>query len=138
MDDDLLNPHSALVYMMVLVSAVDGNMTDRELRQMGEQVPNLPVFEGFDEEKLVPLAEECAKKLSAPNGLDQILNLIVASLPNKLCETAYAIACEIAAADQRVAQEELNLLEQLCYNLGLDRLTAAAIERGIRARHISL
>ena len=62
MNDDLLNPHSALVYMMVLVSA----------------------------------------------------------------------------ADQRIAQEELNLLQQLCYNLGLDRLTAAAIERGIRARHISL
>ena len=76
MNDDLLNPHSALVYMMVLVSAADGNMTDRELRQMGEQVRNLPVFHGFDEEKLVPLSEECAKKLSAPGGLDQILNYI--------------------------------------------------------------
>ena len=138
MNDDLLNPHSALVYMMVLVSAADGNMTDRELRQMGEQVRNLPIFEGFDEENLVPLSEECAKKLSVPGGFDQILNLIVASLPTKLCETAYAIACEIAAADQHIAQEEPNLLQQLCYNLGLDRLTAVAIERGIRARHISL
>ena len=43
-NDDPLNPHSALVYMMVLVSAADGNMTDSELRQMGEQVRNLPVF----------------------------------------------------------------------------------------------
>ena len=138
MNDDLLNPHSALIYIMVLVSAADNKMTDRELMQIGEQVRNLPIFEGFDEEELVPLSEDCAKKLSAPGGLDQVLDLIVASLPAKLSETAYAIACEIAAADLHVEQEELQLLQQLRYSLDLDRLTAAAIERGVRARHTTL
>ena len=138
MNDDLLNPHSALVYIMVLVSAADNKMTDRELKQIGEQVRNLPIFQGFDEEELVPLSEDCAKMLCAPGGLDQVLNLIIASLPAKLSETAYAIACEIAAADLHVEQEELQLLQQLRYSLDLDRLTAAAIERGARARHTTL
>ena len=138
MNDDLLNPHSALIYIMVLVSAADNKMTDRELMQIGEQVRNLPIFQGFDEEELVPLSEDCAKKLSASGGLDQVLDLIVASLPAKLSETAYAIACEIAAADLHVEQEELQLLQQLRYSLDLDRLTAAAIERGVRARHTTL
>ena len=138
MNDDLLNPHSALVYIMVLVSAADNKMTDRELKQIGEQVRNLPIFQGFDEEELVPLSEDCAKKLSAPGGLNQVLDLIVSSLPSKLSETAYAIACEIAAADLHVEQEELQLLQQLRYSLDLDRLTAAAIERGVRARHTTL
>ena len=138
MNDDLLNPHSALVYIMVLVSAADNKMTLQELKQIGEQVRNLPIFQGFDEEELVPLSEGCAKKLSAPGGLNQVLDLIVASLPAKLSETAYAIACEIAAADLHVEQEELQLLQQLRYSLDLDRLTAAAIERGVRARHTTL
>ena len=66
MNDDLLNPHSALIYIMVLVSAADNKMTDRELKQIGEQVRNLPIFQGFDEEELIPLSEDCAKKLSEP------------------------------------------------------------------------
>ena len=138
MNDDLLNPHSALIYIMVLVSAADNKMTDRELMQIGEQVRNLPIFQGFDEEELIPLSEDCAKRLGAPDGLDQVLDLIVASLPAKLSETAYAMACEIAAADLHVVQEELQLLQQLRYSLDLDRLTAAAIERGVRARHTTL
>ena len=138
MNDDLLNPHSALIYIMVLVSAADNKMTDRELKQIGEQVRNLPIFQGFNEEKLIPLSEDCAKMLGAPGGLDQVLDLIVASLPAKLSETAYAIACEIAAADLHVEQEELQLLQQLRYSLDLDRLTAAAIERGVRARYTTL
>ena len=138
MSDDLLNPHSALIYIMVLVSAADNDMTDRELQRIGEQVRNLPVFQEFDQEELVPLAEECAAKLGGPGGLDQVLDLIVASLPARLSETAYAIACEIAAADLHVEQEELGLLQQLRDSLDLDRLTAAAIERGVRARHTTL
>jgi tellurite resistance protein len=138
MNDDILNPHSALIYIMVLVSAADSNMTDRELRRIGDQVQNLPVFADFDAEDLVPIAEECAAALNQPGGLDQVMDLIVASLPARLSETAYALACEIAAADLHLEQEELRLLQQLRDALQLDRLIAAALERGVRARHTSL
>ncbi|MDA1098024.1 MAG: tellurite resistance TerB family protein [Proteobacteria bacterium] len=138
MNDDILNPHSALIYIMVLISAADNDMTDRELKRIGDQVQNLPVFSDFDPEDLVPLAEECAARLNQPGGLDQVLNLIVASLPARLSETAYALACEVAAADLHLEQEELRLLQTLRDSLQLDRLIAAAIERGVRARHTSL
>jgi tellurite resistance protein len=135
MSDDILDPHSALIYIMVLISAADSNMTDREMKRIGDQVTNLPVFADFDPEKLVPLAEECAGHLAREGGLDQVMDLIVASLPARLSETAYAIACEIAAADLHVEQEELQLLQHLRDRLELDRLVAAAIERAVRARH---
>ena len=138
MPNDLLNPHAALVYIMVLVSAADRDMTDQELRRIGDVIKTLPVFDEFDPERLVPLAEECAAKLDHDDGLDAVLDVIVASLPAKLSETAYAIACEIAAADLHVEQEELRMLEMLRHRLDLDRLTAAAIERGARARHMTL
>jgi len=138
MDDDLLSPQTALIYTMVLMSAVDREMTDQEMRVIGDVVRMLPAFEGFDEEALVPIAEECAARLGPEDGLDSVLDLIVASLPAKLAETAYAIACEIAAADPHVEQEELRMLQLLRYRLNLDRLIAAAIERGVRARHARL
>ncbi len=138
MSDDILNPHTALVYIMVLTSAADRDMTDQELLRIGDIINTLPVFEAFDQEQLVPLAEECAARLDRDNGLEAVLDVIVASLPAKISETAYAIACEIAAADLHVEQEELRLLEMLRHRLNVDRLTAAAIERGVRARHTTL
>jgi len=40
--------------------------------------------------------------------------------------------------DGLLKQSELRILEEVRYELKLDRLHAAAIERGARARHISL
>jgi len=55
--------------------------------------------------------------------------------PDRLHETAYALAVEIAAADLDVKPEELRFLQMLRDALELDSLTCAAIERGARARH---
>ena len=63
---------------------------------------------------------------------------IKARLPAKLYETAYAVGCDIVAADHDASREELRLLELLRDKLGLDGLVSAAIERGARARHMTL
>ena len=39
--------HAALIYTMVLVSAADREMPDRELESMGDMVAHLPVFRDF-------------------------------------------------------------------------------------------
>ena len=130
--------HSALIYAMVLASAADREMTDAELRRIGQIVDRLPVFDGFDTDGLAARAAECAELLNAEDGLEAVIEAIRGALPQKLHETAYAVACEIVVADGRVAQEELRLLEMLAQSLPIDRLAAAAIERGARARHMTL
>ena len=80
----------------------------------------------------------CGEILSQANGLQQVLQLIRSALPKKLRETAYAVALEVAAADLDVRPEETRFLEMLSDNLELDKLTTAAIERGIRARNTVL
>ena len=60
------------------------------------------------------------------------------ALPERLFETAYALACDVAAADGSLGQGELRLLEEVREELDIDRLHAAAIERGARARHMTL
>jgi tellurite resistance protein len=133
-----ISHHAALIYTMVLVSASDRNMSDAELASIGDMVLHLPVFEDFDRKKLTKVGADCAKLLQEEDGLDEAFTLIKKALPKKLRETAYALACEVAAVDGSASQEELRLLELIRHRLDLDRLTAAAIERGARARHQTL
>jgi tellurite resistance protein len=130
--------HDGLIYTMVLVSAADRDMTDAELLTIGEMVRDLPVFGDYDGEDLTSAAEECAELLAQEDGLDRIMAFIKGSLPERLRETAYAVACDIAAADSEATQEELQILEILRHRLEVDRLAAAAIERGARARHMTV
>jgi tellurite resistance protein len=134
----MINHHSALIYIMVLASAADREMTDTELRRIGQIVTRLPVFADYDSEKLTDTTAECAELLDGDDGLDKVLSIIHEALPEKLRETAYAVACDIVAVDLNATQEELRLLEMVRHRLGVDRLAAAAIERGARARHMTL
>jgi tellurite resistance protein len=133
-----LNHHAALVYVMVAISSVDRAMTDDEFARIGEIVSNLPVFADCDDNGLVKTAETCGEILSADGGLQQVLRLVREALPEKLRETAYWVALEVAAADRLVRPEEIRFLDMLGDALELDRMTTAAIERGIRARNMTL
>ncbi|MEE8371742.1 MAG: tellurite resistance TerB family protein [Sphingomonadales bacterium] len=138
MEDSTISTQSALVHLMVLVSASDREMSDSELMTMGGIIQTMPVFAGYDRDKLVVDAETCAEILEAEEGLEAVLGLVKEALPEGYEDTAYAIACDVAVADSHLSQEELRLLEIIRHELGVDRLTAAAIERGAVARHRSL
>ena len=132
--EQTINTHTALIYVMVTMSAVDRSMTDTELQKIGQLVQTLPVFDGFNPDWLVPTAEDCGAILAEPDGLETVLALVERSLPDRLFETAYALAVEVAAADLVVEQEEIRLLQLIRDSMGLDKLVVAAIERGARAR----
>jgi tellurite resistance protein len=130
----MLGTHAALVHTMVLMSVADHEMTDSEIGTMQEMIGFLPVFADFDFGGLEAVVNSCVEWLKQGNGLDKAISRIKAALPTRLRETAYALACDVAAADGEASQEELRLLEILRDELELDRLHAAAIERGARAR----
>lgn len=133
-----IDHHKALIYTMVLVSAAEGVMTDAEIETIGRLVRYLPVFADFDHDQLTEVGRDCTYLLRQEDGLDQAFELISKALPAKLRETAYALACDVAAADGQLADEELNLLHMLQDHLGVDALIATAIERSAHARHASL
>ncbi|MDY0242819.1 MAG: tellurite resistance TerB family protein [Rhodospirillaceae bacterium] len=135
----VISPHAALVYTMVLVSAADRDMSDAELRAIGQIVHSLPVFDDYDTALLPRTAEACAEMLGAENGLENAFTLIRDALPPVLIETAYVLACDIAAADgDEVNQEKLRVLEMMRDRLDVDRLAAAAIEHAAAARFRTL
>lgn len=130
----LISHHAALVYVMVIVSAVDREMPDAEFRLIGRLSAQLPAFDGFDRSKLVETAQECAVILNSKDGLDRLLALVAQALSPELRETAYLVACEVAAHDRKVPLTEMALLEKIRRALRIDKLTAAALERATAAR----
>lgn len=123
---------------MVLVAAADQELTDPELRKIGEVITGLPAFADFDPASLGSVVATCADLLHADEGLDAVLGLVADALPDDLRETAYALACDVAAADGRLPSEEIRVLELIRHGLEIERLVAAGIERGARARYTSL
>jgi tellurite resistance protein len=131
----VIDSQAALIYIMVMVSAADNDMADAELRIIGDFVNHLPVFAKYDKNRLTQDLRSCAGLLGRDAGLEEALKDVKTALPAKLRETAYALACDVSAAGGgEISQETLRLLELLRHRLGLDRLVAAAIERGARAR----
>lgn len=130
-----ISPHTALVYVMVVVSAADGSMDKRELEAIGKLARALPAFKGFDPDRLLTAVQDCSDILQEEEGLTAVLGLVRDALSEPLRETAYWLALEMALTDHKVALEEIRVIETIRRVLGLDKLVAAALERGARARY---
>jgi tellurite resistance protein len=134
----ILSPQDALVAVMLAVSLADETVRTAELVQISNLIENLPVFAAFDGAKLKDMGPMMLRILEREDGLDRLFALVRQFLPERLWETAYALACDVAAADGRISAAEARMLEEIRDELGLDRLHAAAIERGARARFQTL
>lgn len=129
----------ALIYLMVVCSASDRDMSDPELGRIGEVVRTWPVFEDFDRDRLVEVAQDCQRLIaSSANGLDEILAIARAAIPTRLRDTAYAAAFEVAAADLEVRVEEARILQRAGEALDIDNDTMRAVALAGKARHRSL
>ena len=131
-----LSPQDCLVAVMIAVSASDEQIQTAELVKIESAVNNLPIFGSYDLDRMNIMAQTVFDLFSVEDGLDALFGLVRENLPEHLHETAYALACDVAAADGTLRETELRILEEIRYELNIDRLHAAAIERGARARHL--
>ncbi len=136
--DSSLTAQDALVALMIAVSASDEDIRTAELVRINNMINHLPVFHDYDEERLPGVSQTVFDLLGEEDGLDALFGLIRDALPERMSETAYALACDVAAADGRIEGAEARMLEEIRHEMAVDRLHAAAIERGARARHMTL
>lgn len=128
----------ALVAIMVTVSVSDESIRTAELIAIEQQVNHLPVFADYDTDAMRDVAQTVYTLMEEEDGLDTLFVMVRDALPERLWETAYALACDVAASDGKLGQTELRLLEEVRFELTIDRLHAAAIEWGARVRHLNL
>jgi tellurite resistance protein len=137
MTETILSPQDALIAIMLALSAADETIRTAELVQIANIVENLPIFAAYDQERLSQMGQMVISLVQEEDGLDQLFGLVRRFLPERLWETAYALACDVAAADGRITEPEGRMLEEIREELAIDRLHAAAIERGARARYMT-
>lgn len=133
-----MTEQDALVAVMVAVSVSDETIKTSELVTIERIVDHLPVFASFDVDRVKTISQTVFDLFEEEDGLDALFGLIRDALPERLFETAYALACDVAAADGRLQETELRFLQEIRYELNIDRLHGAAIERGARARHMTV
>lgn len=140
MTDDApsLSPQDSLVAIMIAISASDQNIRTAELISIESIVDHMPVFADYDKDRMKRVSNSVFDLFEEEDGLDALFGLIRGALPERLFETAYALACDVAAADGLLGETELQFLAEIRYELQIDRLNAAAIERGARARHLTV
>ncbi|RMF41004.1 MAG: 2-dehydro-3-deoxyphosphooctonate aldolase [Alphaproteobacteria bacterium] len=128
----------ALVAVMVAASAADANLDTTELLLITRLLDALPAFDGYDQDRLRMISQTVFDLLEEEDGIDALVGLVKEALPEGFNETAYALACDIVAADGSARMSELEFLNILRHDLRVGRLAAAAIERGARARFLRL
>ncbi len=131
-------PEDALIAVMITISASDETMRTSELLSIERMVNHLPVFSDYQMPRVTEISNAVFDILAEEEGLEILWSAVRAALPERLFDTAYAMACDVAAADLRAGEHELRLLEEMRYELNIDRLLAAAIEAAARARHRQL
>ena len=126
----------ALVAIMVTVSVSDETIRTAELVAIQRMVNHMPIFAGYDADRIRRIANTVFDLFEEEDGLDALFGLIRDTLPPRLNETAYALACDVVTSDGKHNEVELRMLEEVREELGVDRLHAAAIEWGTRVRHM--
>jgi tellurite resistance protein len=133
-----MSPQDALIAVMVACSASDQHMRTAELVAIQRMVNHMPVFGDYDTDRIRRVSQTVFDLFEEEDGLDALFGLIREALPERLYETAYALACDVVTADGKHNQTELRMLEEVRDELRVDRLHAAAIEWGARVRHMGL
>ena len=131
-----MSPPDALIAVMIAVSASDEQMRTAELVAIQRIVNHIPVFLGYDSDRISVIAQTVFDLFEEEDGIAALFGLIRDALPERLNETAYALACDVASADGLLKEVELRMLEEVREELQIDRLHAAAIEWGARVRHL--
>jgi tellurite resistance protein len=131
-----MSPQDALVAVMIAVSASDEQLRTAELVAIQRIVNHAPIFAGYDSDRIRQISQTVFDLFEEEDGLDALFGLIRDALPERLNETAYALACDVVAADGKLPDMELRMLEEVREELAVDRLHAAAIEWGARVRHL--
>ena len=132
-----MSAQDALIAVMVAASASDQNIRTAELVAIQRMVNHMPVFADYDADLIRRVSQIVFDLFEEEDGLDALFGLIRAALPERLNETAYALACDVVTADGNHSQVELQMLEEVREELEIDRLHAAAIEWGARVRHMT-
>ena len=120
---------------MTLSSAIDGDISDKEIMFMENCINNLPIFKNANSQDLENTLSMFFELLNGDNDPETIIELIVQSLNRDKQHIAYALSVEIMMVEEDFTIEKLRLLELFEKNFQIKDLESASIKYTIKTKY---
>lgn len=124
--DVALGPAESFAAIAYLAIAADGYAADTEIQGLMTSLYRMQLYRSYPGDVMRKMFDRIQNILQR-QGSEALLNAAVASLPDDLRETLFAVTTDLILADGEVTQEEENLLNSLCSALRIPEQTAVKI-----------
>ncbi|MCU0543823.1 MAG: tellurite resistance TerB family protein [Oscillatoriaceae cyanobacterium Prado104] len=124
--DVTLGPAEAFAAIALIAVAADGYITDSESQAISMTLSRMQLFRSYPNDVMRKMLERLLNILQK-QGVEVLFNAALATLPDELKETAFAVTTDIALADGEVSEEEEQLLNDLYGALGITEEMALKI-----------
>ena len=120
---------------MTLSAAIDGTISEKELKSINFFVNTLPVFKNFNKDSLPKKMNECMQLIEAEESFENILDAINSNLEKELKRTAFILSIEIMMTEMNIDEEAVRFLDIFGNILELSELEKAASKFLIIAKY---
>jgi tellurite resistance protein len=111
-DSEKLNAAESFAAIALAAVASDGYLSDEEAQSIPFILSRMKLFQGYSDEMMRRLFDKLLSKMKK-DGVGALILLAKDTLPEKLRETAFAIATDLVLADGVVTPEEKAFLDEL-------------------------
>ncbi|WP_341732585.1 tellurite resistance TerB family protein [Microcoleus sp. EPA2] len=121
-----LGPAEAFAAIALIAVAADGYINENESQVLSMTLSRMQLFRSYPNDVMKKMLDRLLMLLQR-QGVQVLFNAALATLPDELKETVFAVTTDIALADGEVSQEEEQLLNDLYIALGLSEEIAIKI-----------
>ncbi len=121
-----LSPEEAFAGILIAASACDGHTSEDELQQLLTSLFRMKLYRRINEKQFNQVMNKLMGVLKK-HGPENLVEGCCETLPDELCNAAFANACNLVFADGVVDDDEKEFINNLKKQLGLDPKTAKLI-----------
>lgn len=121
-----LGPAEAFAAIALIAVAADGYINENESQVLSITLSRMQLFRSYPNDVMKKMLDRLLMLLQR-QGVQVLFNAALATLPDELKETVFAVTTDIALADGEVSQEEEQLLNDLYIALGISEEIAIKI-----------
>ncbi|XZO00592.1 MAG: tellurite resistance TerB family protein [Microcoleus sp.] len=121
-----LGPAEAFAAIALIAVAADGYINENESQVLSMTLSRMQLFRSYPNDVMKKMLDRLLMLLQR-QGVQVLFNAALATLPDELKETVFAVTTDIALADGEVSEEEEQLLNDLYIALGLSEEIAIKI-----------
>ncbi|WP_377480752.1 MAG: tellurite resistance TerB family protein [Microcoleus anatoxicus] len=121
-----LGPAEAFAAIALIAVAADGYINDNESQVLSMTLSRMQLFRSYPNDVMKKMLDRLLMLLQR-QGVKVLFNAALATLPDELKETVFAVTTDIALADGEVSEEEEQLLNDLYIALEISEEIALKI-----------